>query len=342
MRGEGTGLGHLLGRSRRLAVVDVETTGLSRLDEVAEIAVVVLDGAAEEVAAWESLVRPSVPLSDGAARVNGLRQADLADAPTFADLAGDLARLLHGACIAAHNAAFDLRMLGAAFDRVGSRLTVDRPIDTYRLTRMTLERSLASHRVPAVDLHRAMGDVRATIGLIRRIAVDLEPGSPARISPLPARTGVTPVVRDADRGPAADPRPGTPRTPRRRQPGERVNMGRRASGRTGGANVDMDDASLLRAARPVDVQVDLPVGGHVVISTLSQHSKAEVTAHATGLGLVVKPEVSKQTVLLITDDLDSPSRRARKARELRVPIALAADLLACRDGQALKARGDAG
>ena len=103
----------------------------------------------------------------------------------------------------------------------------------------------------------------------------------------------------------------------------------------------MDDETLLRARRPVDVLVELTPGAHVVISTLSTHGKAEVTAHAESLGLVVKPEVSKQTVLLITDDLEAPSRRARKARSLSVPLALAADFMRCEKGQPVPATGDA-
>lgn len=334
---------HLTAAGGRLAVIDLETTGLSNSDEIIEIAIVTLGPDGAVIDELETLVRPGRAVSPGASRVNGLVDADLTSAPTFGEVAGAVAQLLHGSCIVAHNAEFDLRMLHSAFRAVGSALSITRPIDTYRLTRLTLEQSLITHGIPAVDLHRAMGDVRATIELLRRIAEDLEPGDPLTIEPLPRTSGAALAPRPTDVRPQGT----TGRSPRpvparRREAGERVNMRRSTSGKSGGASVDMDDSSLLRAQKPVDLEVELTPGAHVVLSTLSTHSKAEVTAHATSLGLVVKPEVSKQTALLVTDDIDAPSRRARKARELKVPIALAANLLACEKGQSVPARGDAG
>ena len=73
---------HLLGGADRIAVVDVETTGLGASDEIVELAVVTLDGAGTEVAVLDTLVRASRPIGPGASQVNGLRDADLAGAPS--------------------------------------------------------------------------------------------------------------------------------------------------------------------------------------------------------------------------------------------------------------------
>ena len=73
--------------SRTLAFLDVETTGLSPWfgDRICEIAILCCKGE-EILAAFDTLVNPARPISPGAARVNGLTEADLADAPSFAEI----------------------------------------------------------------------------------------------------------------------------------------------------------------------------------------------------------------------------------------------------------------
>lgn len=178
-----------------MTVVDVETTGLSARDEIVELAVVVLDSVGSEIFSWDSLIRPGVPMSPDAARLNGLTEWSLRRAPTFREVAGDVAALLDGACFVAHNASFDLRMLRGSFERIGVRFEVERPIDTYKATRRTLEKSLQEQRIAAPTLHRALADARATAELLRRIAGRLQPGTPARLTPRPESTGVLPVPR---------------------------------------------------------------------------------------------------------------------------------------------------
>lgn len=117
-------------RSTRLVVLDVETTGLGAEDRVAEIAMLALGPDGSPVARFESLIEPQRGMNPHASRVNGLDASILAGAPTFADVAGDVAHFLVGACIVAHNATFDLRMLTAEFARVGCCLSPGQPIDT--------------------------------------------------------------------------------------------------------------------------------------------------------------------------------------------------------------------
>ena len=52
------GLSHVLGEGGRLAVVDVESTGLYRTDRVLEVAVVVLVGIEVVFTLWEYVVKP--------------------------------------------------------------------------------------------------------------------------------------------------------------------------------------------------------------------------------------------------------------------------------------------
>ncbi len=320
----------------RLVVLDVETTGLGRADRIVELAMLAIGPDGRRDSTFESLVDPQREVSAQAARVNGLSRDVLAGAPTFAELAGDVAAFLEGACLVAHNAPFDVRMLSAEFTRLDVRFDSGRPIDTLSATGMSLEAALGMHGIRAGTLHRAMADVEATAELLLRIAPSLPAGRPLTMAPVPTplRTPLRPrgtvrssTVRDDD-GP-------------RNRPGERVGPRPGSRGMTGGASVDTTDASLAQAIDPVEVEVMLASGSHVVISTLTDHSKGEVKDHAEGLGLEVKPEVSRSTAMLITDDVHSPSRRALKARGLGVPFVLSADLLRATPGGTVKGLGDA-
>ena len=320
----------------RLVVLDLETTGLGKDDRVVEIAMLAIGPDGAHVDRFETLVDPERPVTSQAAKVNGLDRAMLAGAPTFARVSGDVAAFLAGACIVAHNAAFDVRMLANEFSRVGVRMHEGGPIDTLAATGMRLHEALAHHGIRSGTLHRAMADVEATAALLARIAPTLPSGRPVGFSPLPRalRTPLRPrgttrssTVRDDD-GP-------------RYAPGERVGPRPGSRRTTGGADVDTSDPTLRRALEPVEVSVMLASGSHVVISTLSDHSKSEVVEHAEALGLVVKPEVTRTTVMLITDDLHSPSRRALKARGLGVPFVLSADLLGATRGGTVQGLGDA-
>ena len=67
--------------SRRLAIVDLETTGLGQKAEPIEIAVVDENGQT----LLESLVSPTIPITQGATDKHGMVDADVVEAPTMVD-----------------------------------------------------------------------------------------------------------------------------------------------------------------------------------------------------------------------------------------------------------------
>lgn len=104
--------------SRHIAVVDVETTGLSpwRHDRIVEIAVVLL-GPDGDIREHESLVNPSRDV--GPTSIRGISASDVIDAPPFADTAGDVVGLLrHAGVLAGHNVSFDRNFLIGEFERL--------------------------------------------------------------------------------------------------------------------------------------------------------------------------------------------------------------------------------
>lgn len=84
------------------AVIDVETTGFSKNDRVIEIGVVQLDSTATVERTWETLVQPNRDIPNSF--VHKLTATDVVNAPHFEDIAGELAELLDGRTIIAHNA----------------------------------------------------------------------------------------------------------------------------------------------------------------------------------------------------------------------------------------------
>lgn len=97
--------GHLLALDPLF--LDTETTGLDASAEIVEIAVLDKAGAV----LLDTLVQPVRPMRDDARAVNGITDAELASAPTWAASDARVKALLAGRLVVAHNADFDRRML---------------------------------------------------------------------------------------------------------------------------------------------------------------------------------------------------------------------------------------
>lgn len=156
------------------AVVDVETTGFSpRLhDRTLEVAVVRLapNGALEDE--YVTLLNPGRDM--GATDVHGLTAADICEAPSFAEVVGDVAVRLDGAILVGHNVRFDLSFLVAECSRAGHSLPAMPALCTLRLAYL-LQPGLASRRLADCcasagirldGAHSALGDARATAQLL--------------------------------------------------------------------------------------------------------------------------------------------------------------------------------
>ena len=104
------------------AVVDVETTGLkpSLHHRIAEIGVVKVDASGTIVDRWERFINVRRDL--GPQSIHRIKAADILDAPTFDEAAPEIARVLQGTIMVAHNLSFDARFLDYEFQRVGMPL----------------------------------------------------------------------------------------------------------------------------------------------------------------------------------------------------------------------------
>jgi DNA polymerase-3 subunit epsilon len=163
-------------RSLEYAVVDVETTGGSWAygHRITEIAAVRVLGDGTIIDEYRSLVNPERPIPSYISALTNISYEMVRDAPRFADVASEVARVLGGAVFVAHSASFDWRFVGAELRRAGVPLS-GRTLCTVRMARRLVpelrSRSLDSliyfFNIPIEARHRAYGDARATAELFR-------------------------------------------------------------------------------------------------------------------------------------------------------------------------------
>lgn len=155
-------------------VLDTETTGLYEHDEIVQIAVI----APDSTVLLDTLLRPTKAISPGATEVHGLTNELLADAPAFPEIAEQLKAILTGRLIVSFNAEFDRRMLIQTRERYQvPELGV--PADRWECAMLRYSaycgewhdyyRDYRYQSLPGGD-HTALGDARATLALIQKIA----------------------------------------------------------------------------------------------------------------------------------------------------------------------------
>jgi len=106
---------------KRLVFLDVETSGLDpQIHEVLEICLMDKDGNV----LLHSKIKPQ-NIGNAEARaleINGYNEADWADAPSFADLAPEIYKLLKWVIAVGHNPGFDLNFIKSELSRVNPEM----------------------------------------------------------------------------------------------------------------------------------------------------------------------------------------------------------------------------
>ncbi len=206
--------------STGFAVIDFETTGFApHLDDrVIEVAVVHVDPDGTATDRWTTLVDPG--RDTGPTEIHGIRNDDVRNAPSFAQIADWLSGLLHDRVVVAHNAEFDLAFLVAEYERADADAPLVSSLCTLHLSEelgflpegapRDLHSCCDAAGVTLRHAHTAAGDADATAALLThtlRLAVSngattfsglrgyvpasddyrarLRPESEALIAPLP-------------------------------------------------------------------------------------------------------------------------------------------------------------
>lgn len=132
-------------------MVDVETSGFHPGEHrVLSVAVLALDADGRVQGSVASLLNPGV--DPGPTHIHGLTAEMLEDQPTFAEIAGDVAELMAGRTLVAHNAAFDYSFLVAEAELAGAELPIETVMCTVELARR-LDLGLDNVRLETLARH---------------------------------------------------------------------------------------------------------------------------------------------------------------------------------------------
>ena len=145
-------------------ILDTETASLQ--GGVVELALLHIDTELNVLGEFHTKVNPERPIEPGAFAVHGISDADVADAPTLAQIP-ELSLVTHAV---AHNYPFDSRMLKG-------HLKAEASLCTLSLSRQYLK-GTANHKLenlkqelglPDQKSHSALGDVYTTLDLLRHL-----------------------------------------------------------------------------------------------------------------------------------------------------------------------------
>jgi ATP-dependent DNA helicase DinG len=166
-----------------LAVVDVETTGLSEdpAAELLEFGALLLEPGSQAVRILDSLVRPRGSVPRAVQNLTGIRDADVVAAPAASDVAGPIAAALAGRTLVGHNVEFDRHFLArfatpslrdAALLDTQDLLAIAHP-DAPDLRLATFVREL----VGRTERHRALDDALDTARVLAEIGTRAREGA---------------------------------------------------------------------------------------------------------------------------------------------------------------------
>ena len=159
-----------LNLKRPLAFFDLEATGVNlATDRICEISILKInvDGT-EEVKTYR--INPTIPIPYETSIIHGIYDEDIANAPTFKDVANEVAEFIGDADLAGYNSnKFDIPMLMEEFLRAGVSFEIDKRyfVDVQNIFHQMEQRTLkAAYRFycnkEIINAHSAEADTRAT------------------------------------------------------------------------------------------------------------------------------------------------------------------------------------
>lgn len=159
-----------LNKNKALIVFDLETTGTDVTnDRIVEIALlkVLPNGDQKKL---EFRINPTVPIPKESSEVHGIWDQDIKDAPTFAEIADEIANFIGDSDLAGYNSnKFDIPLLAEEFLRINHSIELENRnfIDVQNIFHKMEQRTLvAAYKFycdkELLNAHNAMSDVQAT------------------------------------------------------------------------------------------------------------------------------------------------------------------------------------
>jgi DNA polymerase-3 subunit epsilon len=160
---------------RPIVFLDLETTGINvSADRIVEISLLKISPNGKEQ--WMTLrVNPEMPIPPHVTAIHGISDSDVADAPTFREVAKNLAKFLEGCDLAGYNAIkFDIPVLAEEFLRTDTdfdfkkRNYVDVQVIFHKKEQRTLTAALLFYCNKVLEnAHSAQADTAATYEVLK-------------------------------------------------------------------------------------------------------------------------------------------------------------------------------
>lgn len=164
-----------LNLEKDIVIFDIESTGLSiAKDRIVQLAIIKIFADGTETLERCRLINPEMPIPPETTEIHGITDEDVANEPTFKQMAKGLSELIGDADLAGFNSnRFDVPMLMEEFNRAGVEfdMTNRRSIDAWRIFQKMEPRNLkaAYKYYCGKDLegaHDALNDTRATVEVL--------------------------------------------------------------------------------------------------------------------------------------------------------------------------------
>ena len=167
-----------------LLILDTETTGLGADAEIIEVGIIDHQGSV----VFESLIKPRESIPKAATAIHGISNADVAQAPTWAEVHAQVCGIIGGMDVAIYNAAYDVRLLQQTAKLYGVTIPPYRPWcamleyaqwwgewddyrESYQWQRLSNAAQQCGINLPTdSQAHRAIYDCRMTLEVMRTIA----------------------------------------------------------------------------------------------------------------------------------------------------------------------------
>lgn len=148
-------------------ILDTETTGLDGKAQIVQLSILSVTGDT----LFDSLVKPTVPISPSAWEVHGIGLSDLHNAPRMPDIVNQVRDILSPVPVIIYNAPFDLRILNQSLRAYSLPTDWVHTLDSHCAMRQYSAYKDADKwvKLPAGD-HSALGDCRATLKIILEMA----------------------------------------------------------------------------------------------------------------------------------------------------------------------------
>jgi DNA polymerase-3 subunit epsilon len=162
--------------TKDLIFFDVESTGLNVVrDRILQIALIKYSPNKDEPEELSLLINPGVPVPDESYAIHGISAQDVANKPTFGQVAEQIYKFIGDGDLAGYNSArFDVPILMEEFARVGMELSMEgrSSVDVqrifYKMEPRTLSAAMRYYCNKELEgAHDALADVRATVDVLK-------------------------------------------------------------------------------------------------------------------------------------------------------------------------------